>query len=82
MGSTCLFWRSQRVDERRRICVVEIGYWPFLDSSVPIHYVCCWINIRLFLAGLCPAFVKNPNVYTLKTDAVNVLYAVQEKLIA
>ena len=26
--------------------------------------------------------VKNPNVYTLKTDAVNVLYAVQEKLIA
>ena len=25
---------------------------------------------------------KNPNVYTLKTDAVNVLYAVQEKLIA
>ena len=47
MGSTCLFWRSQRVDERRRICVVEIGYWPFLDSSVSIHYVCCWKNSRL-----------------------------------
>ena len=46
MGSTCLFWRSQRVDERRRICVVEIGYWPFLDSSVPIHYVCCLTVFR------------------------------------
>jgi hypothetical protein len=33
-GPTCLFRRSQRVVERRRVCVVENGYWPFLDSSV------------------------------------------------
>ncbi len=35
----------------------------------------------LYFCSRTAADVKNPNVYTLKTDAVNVLYAVQEKLI-
>ena len=52
MGPTCLFRRSQRVVERRRVCVVELA---IQESKCMKH---------------------------MKTDAVNVLYALQEKPIA
>jgi hypothetical protein len=57
MGPTCLFRRSQRVVERRRVCVVEIGYWPFLDSSVLyIMFVVLLVSLEKAMSSLdeCP----------------------------
>ena len=38
MGPTCLFRRSQRVVERRRVCVVELAIGPF---SILVFYTLC-----------------------------------------
>jgi len=38
MGPTCLFRRSQRVVERRRVCVVELAIGPF---SILVFYTIC-----------------------------------------
>jgi len=76
MGPTCLFRRSQRVVERRRVCVVELAIGPF---SILMFYTLCYSSIiiqgyracRFVFYTLClllpeciffPAPIKNPNV--------------------